>query len=347
MLAAMQGEMQNGRHTDFCRDTTLQTAKQRVYQCHRPGRRYRAAHVAALLPLCKETPPQGPPTIRVNTNRPKRSGQDFAQPICANATGTNRGRLAFALAVQAALGQFQTSLIAARWHCLWIKQAALGQFQTSLIAARWHCFCNGDGAWLHFVKPKLLANIQVNKSMASKDYLEKVTIGEVEKPHGKIVLQEYDARWQDMFDREKAKIDRALAGTRHTVEHVGSTSVAGLCAKPIIDILLTVEDSGNESMYVGALEAEGYRLRVREPEWHAHRMLKGKGPEVNLHVFSEGCAEAKRMLDFRDRLRTDDADRQLYAATKRALAEKNWECIQDYADAKSAVVAEILSHTER
>ncbi len=221
MLAAMQGEMQNGRHTDFCRDTTLQTAKQRVYQCHRPGRRYRAAHVAALLPLCKETPPQGPPTIRANTNRPKRSGQDFAQPICANATGTNRGRLAFALAVQAALGQFQTSLIAARWHCLWIKQAALGQFQTSLIAARWHCFCNGDGAWLHFVKPKLLANIQVNKSMASKDYLEKVTIGELEKPHGKIVLQEYDARWQDMFDREKAKIDRALAGTRHTVEHVG------------------------------------------------------------------------------------------------------------------------------
>lgn len=107
----------------------------------------------------------------------------------------------------------------------------------------------------------------------------------------------------------KAKIDRALAGTRHTVEHVGSTSVAGLCAKPIIDILLTVEDSGNESMYVGALEAEGYRLRVREPEWHAHRMLKGNGPEVNLHVFSEGCAEAKRMLDFRDRLRTDDADR--------------------------------------
>ena len=205
----------------------------------------------------------------------------------------------------------------------------------------------GDGAWFHFVKPKLLANIQANKSMASKDYLEKVTIGEVEKPHGKIVLQEYDARWQDMFDREKAKIDRALAGTRHTVEHVGSTSVAGLCAKPIIDILLTVEDSGNESMYVGALEAEGYRLRVREPEWHAHRMLKGKGPEVNLHVFSEGCAEAKRMLDFRDRLRTDDADRQLYAATKRALAEKNWECIQDYADAKSAVVAEILSHTER
>lgn len=91
--------------------------KQRVYQCHRPGRRYRAAHVAALLPLCKETPPQGPPTIRVNTNRPKRSGQDFAQPVCANATGTNRGRLAFALAVQAALGQFQTSLIAARWHC--------------------------------------------------------------------------------------------------------------------------------------------------------------------------------------------------------------------------------------
>jgi len=97
---------------------------------------------------------------------------------------------------------------------------------------------------------------------------------------------------------------------------------------------------------VPALEAEGYALRIREPEWYEHRVLKKTEPKVNLHVFPAGCEEIDRMLAFRDHLRTNDADRELYERTKRELASRHWAYAQDYADAKSAVVAEIVSRAE-
>ena len=71
-------------------------------------------------------------------------------------------------------------------------------------------------------------------------------------------------------------------------------------------------------------------------------MFKGADPAVNLHVFSSGCPEIDRMLAFRDRLRRDPGDRALYQATKLRLAANAWATVQDYADAKGPVVAEIL-----
>ncbi len=180
--------------------------------------------------------------------------------------------------------------------------------------------------------------------MSTGEYLEKVTVGKPDRLDGRIALHEYDAGWAELFLGEKAKIENALAGRACAVEHVGSTSVPGLCAKPIIDILLLVPDAAGEAAYVPALEAAGYRLRIREPEWYEHRMLKGQGPEVNLHVFSFGCEEAERMLCFRDRLRTCAADRELYAAEKRRLAANTWGYVQDYADAKTDVIRAIMAH---
>ena len=126
------------------------------------------------------------------------------------------------------------------------------------------------------------------------------------------------------------------------LEHVGSTSVPGLTAKPRLDLQLVVADSADEAAYVPALEAAGYTLTIREPDWHEHRLLRGSDPAVNLHVFSAGCEEIDRVLRFRDRLRSDDADRELYASTKRELARQPWQYVQNYADAKSAVIEEIL-----
>ena len=96
-----------------------------------------------------------------------------------------------------------------------------------------------------------------------------------------------------------------------------------------------------------ALEAEGYALRIREPEWYEHRVLKKTEPKVNLHVFPAGCEEIDRMLAFRDHLRTNEADRKLYARTKRELAAKEWKYVQNYADAKSEIVQEILQRARR
>jgi GrpB-like predicted nucleotidyltransferase (UPF0157 family) len=158
-----------------------------------------------------------------------------------------------------------------------------------------------------------------------------------------IHLVDYDPAWPELFEREAEKIRAALGERAVGLEHAGSTSVPGLAAKPIIDIVLTVADSADEGSYVPPLEAAGYELTIREPNWHEHRALKGTDPQVNLHVFSEGSPEIDRMTAFRDRLRTSPADRDLYERTKRELAQRTWKYTQDYADAKSKVVEEILT----
>ena len=126
------------------------------------------------------------------------------------------------------------------------------------------------------------------------------------------------------------------------IEHCGSTSVPGLAAKPIIDIILEVANSGDEGAYAPPLEMAGYVLRIREKAWNEHRMFKGPDTDVNLHVFTVGCPEVDRMLAFRNWLRGNEADCKLYERTKRDLASRPWKYTQNYADAKSEVVAEIM-----
>jgi GrpB-like predicted nucleotidyltransferase (UPF0157 family) len=162
---------------------------------------------------------------------------------------------------------------------------------------------------------------------------------------GPIELAEYDPEWPRLFAREAERIRAALGDRVLQLEHVGSTSVPGLVAKPRIDMQLVVADSADEAAYVPPLEAAGYVLAIREPDWNEHRLLRGPDTPANLHVFSAGCEEIDRVLRFRDRLRTDDADRELYAAAKRELADRTWTYVQHYADAKSAVVEEILARS--
>ena len=131
------------------------------------------------------------------------------------------------------------------------------------------------------------------------------------------------------------------------MEHVGSTSVPGLAAKPIIDIVLVVADSASETEYAPCLETVGYRLTIREPAWYEQRMFKGSEDDINLHVFSTGCPEIERMLISRDWLRTCEADRELYAGFKRDLARQVWKYTRNYADAKTAVINDIMSRATR
>jgi len=180
----------------------------------------------------------------------------------------------------------------------------------------------------------------------TEERLRRVTIGEPQRHDAPITLQEYDPAWPRLFSREDRRIRKALGSRAIRLEHVGSTSVPGLVAKPIIDILLVVADSADEPSYVPALEAEGYVLRIREPDWHQHRLLKGPDTSINLHVFSVGSAEIHRMLTFRDLLRTNPETRELYARTKRELARRTWKYVQDYADAKSEIVEGILAGTK-
>lgn len=179
----------------------------------------------------------------------------------------------------------------------------------------------------------------------SDEEIRAAVVGELVEHNTTIHLAEYDPEWPRLYAREAEGIRGALGPMALQIEHVGSTSVPGLAAKPIIDIVLVVADTRDEAAYVPPLEAAGYLLRIREPDWFEHRSFKGPDTNVNLHTFSEGCSEVDRMLAFRDWLRTHDEDRELYATAKRELASREWKYVQNYADAKSAVVTEILERT--
>jgi GrpB-like predicted nucleotidyltransferase (UPF0157 family) len=154
-----------------------------------------------------------------------------------------------------------------------------------------------------------------------------------------IVVSDYDPAWPARFSVLDTRIRAALGETALAVEHIGSTSVPGLAAKPIIDVLLAVADVSDEPSYVTALEDAGFVLRVREP---GHRMFRSPGKDVHIHVYEWRDEAVADYLYLRDWLRVDAADRTLYAEVKRNLAQRPWSDMNYYADAKSDVIAQIL-----
>jgi GrpB-like predicted nucleotidyltransferase (UPF0157 family) len=175
-----------------------------------------------------------------------------------------------------------------------------------------------------------------------EERLREVIIGEIERQT--IVVVDYDPGWPERFRHEEARIRAALGGAALSVEHIGSTSVPGPAAKPIVDVLLVVEDSGgDEASYLSAMERAGYVLRVREPDFDEHRMFRTPKKDVHVHAFSAGSAEIDRYLLLRERLREDRGDRELYARTKRELANREWPSMQHYTEAKTEVIEGIIA----
>jgi GrpB-like predicted nucleotidyltransferase (UPF0157 family) len=166
-------------------------------------------------------------------------------------------------------------------------------------------------------------------------------IGGIEKRD--IVVVGYDPSWPGRFAAERQRILDALGPTARRVEHVGSTSVPGLAAKPIIDVDLSVPDPDDEPAYLPALERVGYHLRVRQP---GHRMVRTANLDVHVHICGEGSEWERRHLLFRDWLRSDGADRDAYAALKRELARRAWSDMNAYADAKGVLIGEITARAE-
>ncbi|WP_410669241.1 GrpB family protein [Amycolatopsis sp. cmx-4-68] len=182
-----------------------------------------------------------------------------------------------------------------------------------------------------------------NQEALSEDEIESGWVGEpAPQLNSAVTLVDYDPEWPALFEREAERIRGALGERVLVLEHVGSTSVPGLCAKPCVDILLEVPDSDDEDAYLPDLTAAGYRLVIREPDWEKHRCFKGPDTNINLHVYSPGNGQTERYRLLRDRMRAHPEERDLYAAKKRELAAKEWKYIQQYADAKTEVIEEIL-----
>jgi len=134
------------------------------------------------------------------------------------------------------------------------------------------------------------------------------------------------------------------------VEHIGSTSVPGLAAKPVIDIVAGIEDPDDEPAYLPDLLTAGWELRVREP---GHRCLRAE-PAVqrsdgeptlpaNLHCYRPSSPEIGRYLHLRARLRADPAARSRYAELKRSLAARRWADMNLDADAKGPLIRKLLA----
>ena len=167
-------------------------------------------------------------------------------------------------------------------------------------------------------------------------------IGGTEKRE--LVLLEHDPRWATTYAEHERRIRSALGPAAVQVEHIGSTSVPGLAAKPIIDVLVVVDDLTAEEDYLPALLGVGYVLRVREP---GHRLARTPSRDANVHVLGRGDPAAEDYLLFRDRLRSSPEDRELYERTKRALVEQDWPDTNAYADAKTEVVEAIKERARR
>ncbi len=172
--------------------------------------------------------------------------------------------------------------------------------------------------------------------------LDAVLIGGREP--GIVRLVDYDAAWPARFESERARIGTALGPLALRIEHIGSTAVPGLAAKPIIDVLVEVDDPDAEARYAPLLESAGYLLRVREP---SHRMFRTPPRDVHVHIWPPGSAESVDYLLLRDWLRAHADDRRLYEDAKRALAGRQWPDINSYAEAKSPVVEAIKARARR
>ncbi|WP_242606579.1 GrpB family protein [Protofrankia symbiont of Coriaria ruscifolia] len=166
-------------------------------------------------------------------------------------------------------------------------------------------------------------------------------VGGVE--HRPIVIVDYSANWPTRFAREQRRIRAALAATAVRVDHVGSTAVAGLAAKSIVDVQVSVPGVDAEQHYAGPLVAAGYVLRVREL---GHRMFRTPDLAVHVHVCTAGSGWERRHLLFRDWLRRNATDRAAYETLKRSLAARDWPDMNAYADAKSALITEITHRAQ-
>jgi DNA-binding LacI/PurR family transcriptional regulator/GrpB-like predicted nucleotidyltransferase (UPF0157 family) len=156
----------------------------------------------------------------------------------------------------------------------------------------------------------------------------------------RVGLHEHDPGWAVTFAEHRERILCAVGPLDVRVEHIGSTSVPGLAAKPIVDLVVVVPDITDECAYLDPLLGAGYELRVREP---GHRLVRTPARDVHVHVYERGATAVADYLLLRDRLRSDPDDRALYEGTKRALLSGTWDDMNDYADAKTDVIRAVMA----
>jgi GrpB-like predicted nucleotidyltransferase (UPF0157 family) len=164
------------------------------------------------------------------------------------------------------------------------------------------------------------------------------------RPAVSLVVNDYDPAWQQTYAAWRRRIADALGPAALAIEHVGSTSVPGLAAKPIVDIQVSVADLADESRYLPPLEGVGLVLRSRDALHRYFRPPADQPREVHVHVCAAGSQWEHDHLLFRDYLRTDPAACRRYGEAKRVNASRWSDDGWAYTEAKTGVVLDILEH---
>jgi GrpB-like predicted nucleotidyltransferase (UPF0157 family) len=161
-----------------------------------------------------------------------------------------------------------------------------------------------------------------------------------------IEIVSYDETWPKRFVAWRDRLTDGLDGISRRIEHVGSTAVPGLPAKPVIDIQVSVDNLEVEPGYVPPIEALGVQLRSRDLEHRYFRPFSGEPREVHIHVCAIRGAWERRHLLFRDYLRTDATAREAYATSKRLAADRWADDRVAYTEAKDSQIHELMSAAE-
>lgn len=160
----------------------------------------------------------------------------------------------------------------------------------------------------------------------------------------KVEVVPHDPRWRDAFEAEAGRVADALGETVVAVHHVGSTSIPGIYAKPIVDMLVEVRDVGEVDGRSQAMESLGYEVMGEYgiPGRRYFRKDDREGSRTHhVHAFEAGSAEAERHLAFRDYMIAHPEDAQRYSELKRRLADEHPQNIDGYMDGKDGFIKEI------
>ena len=162
-------------------------------------------------------------------------------------------------------------------------------------------------------------------------------------PHGKVFLAPHDVRWRGLFEAEAARIAAALGGAPLAIEHYGSTSIPGIDAKPVIDLLVGLRTLDEALTYVPAMEALGYDFAPHAGVPGHHVFGKGAARTHLAHFVVHDGPEWIATLQFRDRLRADPALRDAYGRLKAQLVAEHPTDRAAYTAGKAAFVQAALA----
>lgn len=159
---------------------------------------------------------------------------------------------------------------------------------------------------------------------------------------GTVIVIDYDESWKHEFEKEKDEISKAFAGKPAVIEHFGSTSISGLCAKPIIDILIGIDRFDAATEYIRPMETIGYTFKGENGIPFRNFFIKGDPRTHHVHMVDVNSALWKEQLRFRDYLRTHPEEIERYADLKRKLARRYPDDRDRYLSSKAGFIQGII-----